>query len=144
MREDFRLYTPFLVLRRTSFVIFLIIFSFASSRCLLGILIWIQILYICLLLILRPFSTTKSNIIEIFNEWIFFGLLSTLIFLNTEDNWTPTKARAYIWIMWANSFIVLMVILANVGRELIILIRKRLHNKVVSFHNLIIGNWTKN
>ena len=74
------------------------------SRVVIGILTTVQIAYTVYISICIPYDETKSNIIEIFNKFVFLVLLSSLIIYNTEHQWTETvvlnTCNLYIWTMW--------------------------------------------
>ena len=62
---------------------------------LVGILSIIQFCYVIWIIVLRPFSETKGNIIEIINELFFIVLLGSLVYLNSEENWNATNTSIY-------------------------------------------------
>ena len=104
MQCKFKLYLLILIIRRTFFVTCLITWAFISSRLLIGILAIVQLIYFAYIWYLRPFAKFKMNLIEILNEAYFILLLSSLIFLNEESNWSSTKTSIYQWVL-VSSFI---------------------------------------
>ena len=89
-----------LLIRRLFFVAFLFVCYSVSSKVVIGVLSLFQLCYLIYLILIRPFIEIKANIIEIVNETIFLFLLSSLFFLNTENDWTPTIAIVYMQIIW--------------------------------------------
>ena len=92
-----------LLIRRSFFVIFLFACYSISSKVVIGVLSLFQLSYLVYIIIIRPYIEIKANVIEIINESIFLFLLSSLFFLNTENDWTPTIAIVYMQIIWLNS-----------------------------------------
>ena len=94
-----------LLIRRLFFVTFLIVCYSVSSKVVIGVLSLSQLSYLVYIIIIRPYIEIKANIIEIVNESIFLFLLSSLFFLNTENDWTLTIAIVYIQIIWSENFL---------------------------------------
>ena len=98
------------LLRRFIFVFMLINLESVYSKLLIGILVFIQIVYIGYLIFTRPYELAKWNIIEILNEVYFCILLLILIFLNTESNWNSTKTSMYMWMLISNTLVIFIII----------------------------------
>ena len=113
MRKKFKLYSPILLIRKTIYILLLLTLIAASSRFLIAILSFIQIMYFVYIWMLRPFEEIKCNIIEIINELFFLVLLSSLIYLNTENKWSSTFILIYIWIIAFNSIIIFLIVLSK-------------------------------
>ena len=86
--KKFKLYIFMLIARRTVFVISLVTWALVASRFLIGFLVLLQLIYLAYVCYLRPFKEFKDNLTEIINEICFLFLLSSLIYLNTKDNWS--------------------------------------------------------
>ena len=112
-QRKFKIYTCIFLIRRIVYIFLLIILSSISSRLLLSILSIFQIGYLVYVIILRPFEGIKSNIIEIMNEIYFFLLLFSLVFLQTENNWSSMITDLYVWVLASNTIIYRV----EIGRE---------------------------
>ena len=113
MLKKAKIYLPILLLRRAFFVAMLIIFVSPPSWVIISILWLLQLLYLFYLITQRPFKEAKDNIIEIINEIFFLILLSSLIYLNWEENWNDIKTTAYIWIITSNNIIVFSIVISK-------------------------------
>ena len=109
--KKFKIYSPILLFRRAVFIVILITFTFASSKLIIGILSFLQLIYAVSIMIQRPFKEVKINLIEIINEIYFFGLMFSLFFLNTNNNWNSFKILLYVWVLASNSMIDCFIIL---------------------------------
>ena len=109
--KKFKIYSPILLFRRAVFVVILITFTFASSKLIIGILSFLQLIYAASIMIQRPFKEVKINLIEIINEIYFFGLMFSLFFLNTNNDWNSFKISLYVWVLASNSMIDCFIIL---------------------------------
>ena len=102
LEKKFKLYGFILILRRIVFVILLIAWVLVASRLIIGVLAFLQLIYLAYVCYQRPFKEFKDNLIEILNELYFQLLLSSLIYLNTERNWSPTIVTIYMWVIQLN------------------------------------------
>ena len=100
--KKFKLYGFILILRRTVFVILLLTWVLVDFRLIIGVLAFLQLIYLTYVCYLRPFKEFKDNLSEILNELYFQLLLSSLIYLNTESNWSPTLVTTYMWVIQLN------------------------------------------
>jgi hypothetical protein len=57
----------------------------------------IQACYVVYLVIVRPFEQVKDNIIEWFNQISYLFLVSSLVFLNTEEKWGNMQKNTYMY-----------------------------------------------
>ena len=92
-----RLYIAFLQIRRAIFVILLVTIEPQSSILVISILVGLQVIYLGILVIIRPFEQVKSNIIEIVNEMYFLTMLASLLKYNSITNWEGTPTTIYNW-----------------------------------------------
>ena len=69
--------------------------------------------YLPIIIALRPFKKVTDNLIEIMNEVFFLVLLSLLMFLNKSDEWDSTTKNVYLNIIVSNSFAILSLMLGN-------------------------------
>ena len=111
MQKKYKLYVTALLIRRALFVILLITLESIPSRAVIGILTGFQLGYLAFITFIRPFSEIKWNIIEIMNEVYFLALLSSLIYLNTEDNWSQSKIDFYTSFLTSNTIMAFIIIL---------------------------------
>jgi hypothetical protein len=117
-----RVYSVILMTRRILFVTWLIVFNHFDKMLILSIMAVIQIGYLTTLLLIRPFEEKMNSVIEIMNEFIFSFLLSVLFFVNSEAAWTGFRSSIYIWVMTANSIVLVLILTGN----LVIVINNRL------------------
>ena len=69
----------------------------------------IQISYIVYLVKVRPFEEIRNNFIEVINEIYFTVLLGSLYYLNSKEKWTTTYSNIYVWIIWSNNLLILVI-----------------------------------
>ena len=105
-----RFYITVLLLRRFIFVTILIVLSTIPSRALIGILSPLQILYLWLVVYLKPYKEIKWNIIEIINEVYFSLLFLSLLYLNTRTEWISLITNIYMWILASNTIVSFLII----------------------------------
>ena len=105
-----RLYVPLLQLRRAIFVTLLITVEPVSSILVISILVGLEIVYLGLLVFIRPFELVKCNIIEIINEVYFLTMLATLLKYNTVAGWEELPTTVYTWFLTSNSIVGLLII----------------------------------
>ena len=103
-QAKYRMYIIALLWRRITFVAVLLLVTPKNQILAKGILTGVQFIYTGFIAILRPFTSAKSNLIEIINEIYFFALFSSLLFLDSEKNWGSITPKIYIWVIWSNSF----------------------------------------
>ena len=113
MKSWFKLYSFIMQMRKTIYIIVLIVLTSISSKFLIGILSVLQIFYSIYITFLRPYIEVKCNVIEILNEIWFIILLILLIFWNTENDWTDMKASIYMWIIASNNILSFCIVLSK-------------------------------
>ena len=113
MQRRFKLHAFLLMLRRTVFVILLLTWDSVASRLLIGILAFLQLIYLAYVCFMRPFWQFKDNLIEIINEIYFLWLLSALIYLNVESYWSSTSTSIYMWSVCSNSMVVFVITMSR-------------------------------
>ena len=106
-----RLYSTILLSRRFIFVMLLIISSSLSSIWLILSMLVMQIIYFALITWIRPYTSTKDNILEIINESFYLLLIAFLIHYNSDERWTKSAESAYFWLIIANSICVILIII---------------------------------
>ena len=105
-----RLYVPLLQLRRIIFVTLLITVEPVSSILIISILVGLEVVYLGLLIFIRPFELVKWNIIEIINEMYFLTMLATILKYNTVAGWEGLPTTMYTWFITSNCFVSLLII----------------------------------
>ena len=90
-----RLYVPLLQLRRVIFVTLLISVEPVSSMLVISILVGLEVVYLGLLVFIRPFELVKCSIIEIINEMYFLTMLATILKYNTVAGWEGLPTTVY-------------------------------------------------
>lgn len=109
-----RLYSFISLIRRTLMVSWLIIFNYLESFILSYGLLGIQIIYFCIIIILRPFDRVENNLIEIINEIILMIMISFLVIFNMESEWTSLPTNSFLYIILANSMIITVVMIGEI------------------------------
>ena len=133
MQRKTKFYVPMLLIRRAAFVIFLNTLVSIQSWILISQLSVIQLWYLIWIFVIRPFEHRKNNIIECLNEVFFFVLLFSLIFLNSEKDWSSTVTDVYMWIVASNTFITFIIIASKL--KSIIFIVDSLRTLILSAKN---------
>ena len=108
-----RLYIAILQIRRAVFVILLITVGPVSSTLIISILVGLQVIYLSILIIIRPFELVKCNIIEVLNEMYFFTMLASLLKFNSIEGWEGTPTTIYAWFISSNSIFGFTIILSK-------------------------------
>ena len=113
MERRFKLYASSMLIRRIIYVAILILATSIAFKSVIICLALLQIIYATYVIYLRPYEEVKCNIIDALNEVSFFLLLVTLIFINTEDQWSTFKSTIYMWVIASNSVFVLLIVSGN-------------------------------
>ena len=114
MQKTKKLYVPLMLFRRSIFVVLLISLITIPSQILIGLLLFIQLMYAAYIIIVRPFKEVKNNIIECINEIYFSILLGVLIILNEKDNWSSGITITYVYFISSNTIVILIVVLGMI------------------------------
>ena len=113
MQKISKFYVTILLIRRVVFIALLITLVFLQPWIVISILSLLQLWYLILLIAVRPFESKKNNIIEICNEIYFILLLSSLIYFNSEKDWSSQITQIYMWIITSNSFVTFLIIMSK-------------------------------
>ena len=113
MQRRFKLHAFMLMLRRIVFVTLLLTCNSVASRLLIGVLAFIQLIYLAYVCFMRPFWQIKDNLIDIVNEIYFLLLLSALIYLNVESYWSSTTTSIYMWSISSNTMTVFLITISK-------------------------------
>ena len=98
MKKKFcwRLFITIWMLRRLIFVLLFIILTPKSPILTIQILSFIQLAYFIILLIIRPYTEIKDNLVEIINEVFLWVYIFWLWGYNSETKWDNTSSSIYI------------------------------------------------
>ena len=96
LNKKSRLFVWLLQIRRAVFIILLITVGPKSSIIVISILVGLQLVYLGLLVAIRPYKEISCNIIDITNEVYFLVILASLLKYNTAADWEGTPTTAYI------------------------------------------------
>ena len=99
MNKRFKLSIVMLIFRRAIFIVLLLTWVSVTSRLLIGVLAFLQLIYLSYVCYLRPFKEFKDNLVEIMNETCYLMLLSALIFFNTNNYWSSIATTIYMWVI---------------------------------------------
>ena len=113
MQRRFKLHAFILMLRRIVFVTLLLTCNSVASRLLIGVLAFLQLIYLAYVCFMRPFWQIKDNLIEIVNEIYFLLLLSALIYLNEESYWSSSATLIYMWSISSNTMVVFLITISK-------------------------------
>lgn len=119
LEKKFQVYSVFLLLRVTVFVIGLITLSSLSSRGVTGIMGLLQVVFCIYSAILRPMMEAKANAIVIINEIFFIFILGSLAFLNEESDWSTTTTMIYVWMLGSNTIVIFIIVLSKPGLNIL-------------------------
>ena len=109
-----RLYSTFLLARRAFFVIFLILGSSIPSIGIIVPLMVVQTVYLSLMIIVRPYKSTKDNLLETTNEVFYLVLISLLSYYNSESNWRKSAESTYLFIIIGNSWAIISIMIGRI------------------------------
>ena len=90
-----RIYIVFVQLKRIIFVVLVITIEPVSSILVISLLAGLQLIYLGVLIFIRPFELIKCNIIEIINEIYFLTMLTSLLKFNSTSSWDETPTIIY-------------------------------------------------
>ena len=113
-QNKYKFFVVAALIRRLLYIVLWITTASLSSRILIAVLTLCQIAYLIYILVLRPFNEFKTNIIEIQNESYFLLILTPLIFLNEEHNWSQTVTSIYIWVIVSNNIMNFIIIFGKI------------------------------
>ena len=113
LNKKSRLFVWLLLIRRAIFVILLITIGQKSSTIVISVLVGLQLIYLVLLIVIRPYIVIVWNVIEIKNEFYFLVMLALLLKYNTGANWEGTPTTAYTSLIWSNFIVCLLI---NIGK----------------------------
>ena len=113
MQRRFKLHAFMLMLRRIMFVVLLLTWDSVTSRLLIGVLTFLQLIYLAYVWFMRPFWQIKDSLIEIVNEIYFLLLLSALIYLNEESYWSSSATSIYMWSISSNTMVVFLITISK-------------------------------
>jgi cysteine-rich repeat protein len=108
-----KVYQVVLILRRVVLVSWMVWFKFTSQMTFLIFPSIYQFLHICYILIVRPFTSVKDNIVEIYNELTFTLMLSGLIYLRKESKWNEGFTDTYVYLMMMPGIFMMLVTLSK-------------------------------
>jgi hypothetical protein len=80
-----------------------------SLMYLLSVYISTQLIYMLVIIILRPFNSKKDNFVELMNELFYSGFCITLLFYNEEDHWSDSSTWWYLGFLLGNNFIISII-----------------------------------
>ena len=96
-------------LRRILISIILFLLTDLTTMTKLGMITGIQVIYLIILVIQRPFIHIKDQIIEIMNEVFYIIMIMYLFFFNDRNDWDDATKFSYLSLMFLN-FIAILII----------------------------------
>ena len=114
-RRSSRLYIIVLLFRRIIFVSVLIcLISMTTIQIVIASLSIVQLVYVSYLIILRPYDSVKTNLIDIINELFFTWCIWWLVYFDSKSKWNSVWISVFIWIVSSNSLITFAVVIGKV------------------------------
>ena len=108
-----RIYTSWMMTRRLLLVSLLILGSSLKSIYIVSTMTVLQIIYLTIVLILRPFKEFKNNLINSLNEVYYLVLILMLVYFNIPERWTDTIATIYMYLVMSNSATIILILTGN-------------------------------
>ena len=108
-----RLYSTLLLTRRCFLVAFLVAASSLTSLAIVVPMLVVQTVYVSLMTALRPYKSTKDNLLEVINEVYYFVMIAMLVHYNSDTKWSKTAETAYLWIIIANSLTIIHIMISK-------------------------------
>jgi len=116
-KRSARMYSVLQMVRRFMFITWLLCFKWVQVIVVVCIFAIIQLFYTCLLLYIRYFEKIKDNIIEIYNECVYWVLLILLVYFQTESRWNGVVTNVYMGLMMSCGFFLLAVSLSMLDKN---------------------------
>ena len=95
-KKNWRIWVVILLIRRLFFISILISLSSVNSKIIIGVLAVFDVANIIFIIWMRPYEESKDNFLEIVNRFLFLTLLGSLIYYNSERDWTVLVAYIYM------------------------------------------------
>ena len=113
LKEDWKARSYNLVnyTRRFLLVALVILLRSTNLYFVVGTFVTIQLVYTVIITWLRPFESSKDNLIEIVNEIIFLLFSASLVRLNKSSHWGKALERVFMYLLVANTVIVTGILL---------------------------------
>ena len=105
-----RIYSSWAMIRRLLLVSVLVLGRALNIIYLVSSMIVIQIVYLWIITVLRPFQEFKNNLIAIINEVYYFVLIILLIHFNSSEKWNDVAATAYMYLIMSNSLTIILIL----------------------------------
>lgn len=122
-----RLYSLLFLIRRTLFCCIVIFFNVEWSLIAkISLYVSVQLIYLSLIMFLRPFAEFKDNMLEIINEVFYTILCVSLLYLNRPDRWNKVFENCYMGLILLNNIIFSLIALS----KWVCIILNSLYNKV--------------
>ena len=109
-KKNCRIWIVILLIRRLFFISILILLSSVNSKIIIGVLAVFDAINIIFIIWMRPYEESKDNFLEIVNRFLFLTLLGSLIYYNSERDWTVLVAYMYmsvVLLIWLIDFLVI-------------------------------------
>ena len=108
-----RSYWLVFLIRRTLFIVIIFFMEDYDMIKKISLFVVIQGIYFIYIIVLRPQANLKENLNDFINEIFYLFYVVFLLNFNTESKWTDTITDAYFWILMANNFILIFIILSK-------------------------------
>jgi cysteine-rich repeat protein len=108
-----KLYQFVFILRKFVMILWMILFKFTPTSVYLILPIIFQFIYVWYIIAIRPFSKSKDNIVELFNEFTFSIMLAGLVYLKTEAKWQNAFTDIYVYLIMAPGIFIIAVTISK-------------------------------
>lgn len=108
-----RFYTPMLVFRRFLWMVIALEVVKIDRSLTFSLLLVLQIAYLIVISIMRPFNLFKNNLVETINEVFLLGWVCFFFGIDEESKWSFSKQYVFLVIMTANTLSVCAIIIGK-------------------------------
>jgi cysteine-rich repeat protein len=108
-----RFYQMTLMLRKAILIVWMVWFEFNLKLIYLLVPSLCQLAHLGYIIIVKPFSSIRDNVVEIFNEIIFTLILSGLVHLNEEESWSDIFVEIYFYLIISPGVFIILISLGK-------------------------------
>ena len=95
--------------RRLLLASFVFLLADFSTMTKVSLITTLQLLYLAIVIVQRPFVQVKDQIVEIVNEAMFLMMVLFLFFFNDSSDWSGSPKYLYIGLVIANFTIIFVI-----------------------------------
>lgn len=111
---------PLSMIRKISIAVIIVVLSMEGERAAaFSLLITIQVIYLALVALLRPFELFQNNLIAILQELHLLGEMTFLLIMNEGSDWSATGRGWFMGTLILNSLIAFTVMACDISVSLV-------------------------